>query len=185
MALPDPEGLTPVQLRSHRQALRLLLPLLAILLAIVVPLYVLYDVAKVDGPSMEPTLFSREYLLITRGRIAPKRGDIVVLTWTHDATSEEIVKRVVGLPGDIVSIDGDHALVNGAAEPFPHRILAAPETGQHLSGRVPTGTVFVMGDNRSVSLDSRFIGPLPIAAIHGRVVAVWAPVTRMRVVPSP
>jgi len=184
MSLPDPEGLTPVQARSHRLALRLLIPLVVLLLVIVTPLYVLYDVEKVDGASMLPTLSNAEYLLITRGWPSPRRGDILAIEWKHDGITENIIKRVVGLPGDVVSVEGDVVRVNGAPEAFPHRILAGPGRVR-LTTTVPAGSVFVCGDNRPISLDSRYIGPLPIAGIHGRVVAVWAPVNRMRVVPSP
>jgi signal peptidase I len=184
MSLPEPEGLTRAQLRSHRLALRLLIPLLLVLATIVTPLYVLYDVAKVDGTSMLPTLSSGEYMLITRGWKVPERGDVVVLKWSHDGITEEIVKRVIGLAGDTVAVEGDHFTVNGAQEAFPHEILAGP-VRVRLTLVVPPNTVFVSGDNRAVSLDSRFIGPLPLSGIHGRVVAVWAPLDRMRVVPSP
>jgi signal peptidase I len=184
MALPDPEGLTPTQLRSHRLAVRLLIPLAILLIAIVVPLYVLYDVSQVSGDSMVPTLRTGERLLITRGWSSPRRGDIVVLHWTHGATTEEIVKRVVGLPGDAIKVRGDFVTVNGKPEQFDHEIMAVSEQIV-IDMTVPAGTFFFMGDNRPVSLDSRFIGVLPIADIHGRAVAVWSPVTRMRVVPSP
>jgi signal peptidase I len=176
--------LTAAQQRSHRLATRLLIPLLVVLALVVTPLYLVYDVSQVSGTSMVPTLLDKEYLLITRGWPRPRRGDIVVLHWSHDGTTEEIVKRVIGLPGDAVSVRGDLVTVNGKPEAFNHRIVAGNEQiTEDLT--VPAGTVFVMGDNRVVSLDSRFIGPLPITAIHGRAVAVWAPVDRMRVVPSP
>jgi signal peptidase I len=184
MNLPEPVGLSLTQLRSHRLAVRLLIPLLVILAGIVTPLYLIYDVAKVDGPSMLPTLSTGEYMLITRGWASRRRGDVVVLNWSHDGVTEEIVKRVVGLPGDTVAVEGDQVSVNGAKESFAHRIIAGP-VRVRLTVVVPPDTVFVCGDNRAVSLDSRFIGPLPISGIHGRVVAVWAPVDRMRVVPSP
>jgi signal peptidase I len=184
MDIPEPVDLTPTQIRSHRLAGKLLLPLLALLIAVIVPLYVLYDVAQVSGPSMKPTLLDREYLLITRGWPSPHRGDIVVLRWAHDGVTEEIVKRVVGLPGDTVSVRGDWVTVNGAPETFQHEILAADRTTP-LDLTVPPGQFFFMGDNRAESFDARYIGPLPLTTIHGRVVAVWAPVTRMRVVPSP
>jgi signal peptidase I len=180
----DPEGLTAAQLRSHRLSRLLLLPLLALLVAIVVPLYVLYDVSQVSGDSMVPTLSSTEYLLLTRGWPEPRRGDVVVLRIDTGRGSEDIVKRVVGLPGDKVSVRGDYVTVNGAPEQFQHEILASAENiVDDLT--VADGAIYVLGDNRPVSSDSRFLGPQPISAIHGRVVAVWWPVTRMRVVPSP
>jgi signal peptidase I len=184
MSLPEPEGLTRRQLRSHRIAVRLVIPLLVLLTVIVTPLYVLYDVGKVDGPSMLPTLSDAEYLLITRGWSSPRRGDVVVVRWTHDRATEELVKRVVGLAGDTIAVDGDTVTVNGATESFPHGVLTGPSR-RAFTTTVPAGTVFLCGDNRIVSLDSRYIGPLPVSNIHGRVVAVWAPVDRMRVVPSP
>jgi signal peptidase I len=184
MPLPEPENLSPRQLRSHRIALRMLLPLLVLLIAIILPLYVFYDFSQVNGDSMAPTLLDREYLLTTRGWSQPRRGDVVVLHWTHGAVTEEIVKRVVGLPGDSVSVRGDYVTVNGKPESFVHRVIAGNETiTEDLV--VSAGHLFVMGDNRPISLDSRFIGSLPLTSIHGRVVAVWAPLTRMRVVPSP
>lgn len=182
----DNTPLTEAQARSHRLALRLLLPLLVLLLVIVVPLYAVYDVSKVDGHSMMPTLRSGDYLLITRGLETPMRGQVVVLHVTNpDGSISEIVKRVVALAGDQVSIRGDFVSVNGKPEQFNHLSLfrgADFPTGELV---VPTDTVYALGDNRPVSSDSRFIGPLPAEAIHGRVVAVWFPVTRMRLIPSP
>jgi signal peptidase I len=185
MPLLDPQELSPNQMKSHRTAVRLVIPLLVLLAAIVIPLYVLYDVSQVSGPSMEPTLLNKDYLLITRGWAHPRRGDVVVLTWVHGGTSEEILKRVVALGGDSISVSGDFVKVNGSPESFPHQVITGTESKPAFSAVVPTGTVFVLGDNRPISLDSRFIGPFPLSAIHGRVVAIWAPITRMRVIPSP
>jgi signal peptidase I len=184
MRLRRTDELTPRQMRSHRLAVGLVVPLLVALVVVVAPLYLIYDVGKVSGPSMIPTLRDGEYMLITRGLASPVRGDIVILQWTHGSTTEELVKRIVALPGDVVDVEGDQVLVNGKAEAFPHEIVAGP-VRVRFTMTVPPGTVFVCGDNRAVSLDSRFIGPQPIAGIHGRAVAVWWPVTRMRVIPSP
>lgn len=184
MPLLDPDDLSPAQMKPHVLALRLLIPLLVLLAVVVTPLYLLYDVSQVSGPSMEPTLRNNDYLLITRGLAHPRRGDVVVLTWARGARSEEIVKRVVAVGGDSVAVSGDFAKVNGKPESFRHGVIAA-ERGPGFSAVVPTGTVFVMGDNRPISLDSRYLGAFPLSAIHGRVVAVWAPIDRMRVIPSP
>jgi signal peptidase I len=109
---------------------------------------------------------------------------VVVLRIDVGHGPEEIVKRVVALPGDTVSVRGDYVTVNGAPEQFPHEIMASQEKIiRDLT--VPAGEIYVLGDNRPVSADSRFIGPQPLTAIHGRVVAVWWPVNRIRVVPSP
>jgi signal peptidase I len=178
--------LTAAQQRSHRLALRLLIPLMILLAVIVVPLYVLYDSARVSGPSMVPTLEDGEYLLITRGWSRPARGDVVVVTITDPGgTTEELVKRVVALPGDTVFVQGDTVQVNGAPEGFRHETVVSAATDPAFTIIVPPGRVFAMGDNRPVSDDSRDLGPLAIADVHGAVVAVWWPITRVRPIAAP
>jgi len=185
MRLAGADELTPGQRRAHGLSKFLLLPLVVVLVAIVTPLYLLYDVARVQGSSMEPTLSDSEYVLVTRGWKTPQRGDIVVVAWSHDGVTEQIIKRIVAIGGDTIDVYGDTIRVNGRAEPFPHGVIDGTEVEPRFETVVPTSTVFVLGDNRPVSLDSRFIGPLPSSAVSGRIVAVWAPVTRIRVVPSP
>jgi signal peptidase I len=179
--------LTERQARSHRLATKLLLPLIVLLASILLPLYVVFDTSKVDGPSMIPTLQDREYLLITRGWATPARGDVVVVTFRDpaDGTVGEIVKRVVALGGDKVSVRGDVAFVNGAKETFNHQVMEAQTRFPVFDSVVPSGTVFLMGDNRPISDDSRHLGPLPVADVHGKVVAVWGPIDRVRLIPSP
>ncbi|HEX9093387.1 MAG TPA: signal peptidase I [Coriobacteriia bacterium] len=176
--------LTDEQLRSHRLATRLLLPLLVALAVIVVPLYLLYDNARVTGTSMLPTLRNGDYLLITRGWRTPARGDIIVVNVHNpDGTIDELVKRAVGLPGDTLAIRGDTASVNGRPEPYAETVVAAQTTEPVIDTVVPTGTVFVLGDDRPVSDDSRHLGPLPMSDVHGRVIAIWGPIGRVRLVP--
>lgn len=112
----------------------------------------------------------------------PSRGDIVILD-AHDASGKPYVKRVVGLPGDRVSIhDGalyvngerlDEPYINGMATTRPGRFLRAGNEQV-----IPEGYVFVMGDNRSNSRDSHNFGPVPINAIKGQVwLSLWPPGT--------
>jgi signal peptidase I len=126
------------------------------------------------------------------------RGDVVVFD-NPDAAGQdtvtaadgtppvaELVKRVIGLPGDVVVLSGGHVSINGAplAEPYlPAGTLTEPASGstawEHRCTAVdpcvvPTGSVWVMGDNRSHSRDSRYIGPIPEDTIIGRAfVIVW------------
>jgi signal peptidase I len=161
-----------------------LVPLLIIFVTVTGIRFVFYDVSRVSGDSMLPTLRNNEDLLITRGVTLPRRGYVVVLQRTTGKGSEELVKRIVALGGDQVSVRGDFVTVNGRPEYFDHEIIVGTE--QLLQDvKVPAGMVFVLGDNRAISLDSRFFGCLPVSAIHGRVLAVWSPLTRMRVIPSP
>lgn len=179
------DGLTERQRRADRVARFLLAPLAAVLVVLVLVFFVLFDFARVDGPSMVPTLRNNEYVLITRGLSGPKRGDVVVLNVLDRGQRSEWVKRVVALPGDRVSVTGNQVLVNGAPEAFGHPIMDDGSRTPVEETTVPAGMIYVLGDNRSVSLDSRFVGPLPRSDLHGKVIAVYAPITRMRLVPGP
>ena len=179
------DGLTDAQRRANRVARFLLGPLIVVLVAYVLVFFVIYDFARVDGASMNPTLANNEYVLVTRGLAQPKRGDVIVLNVIDRGQPAEWIKRVVALGGDRVSILGNQVLVNGAPEPFAHAILDNGSRVPVGDVTVPAGSGFVLGDNRSVSLDSRFVGAFSAADIHGKVIAVYAPITRIRLVPGP
>jgi signal peptidase I len=188
--LPDAEvvgedGLTPAQRRSARIALALVGPLTAVLLALILVFFVFFDTTTIDGASMYPTLFNNDYVLITKGLARPQRGDVVVLHVLYQGKTEEWVKRIVALGGDRVNVSGNMITVNGAGEKFPHMIIDGGATQPVEQVTVPAGQIFLAGDNRAVSLDSRFVGTFPVTSIHGRVVAIYAPIERMALVPEP
>jgi len=134
---------------------------------------------------MLPTLHDHDYVLLTRGLSGPKRGDIVILNVVYKGSPEEWVKRIVAIGGDQVDVAGDIILVNGQAEQFHHRILTSGGTLPVLHLTVPPGQVFIAGDNRGVSADSRYVGTFPATSIRGKVVAIYAPITRIGSVPNP
>lgn len=143
-------------------------------------LYVTHDFAKVDGASMEPTLRSGDRVLITKGYDTPRRGDIISFRATISGEPDVLIKRVVAIPGDSVEVVGDQAFVNGEVSPFDAGTIQGSE-GFHIAPlTVPEGSVYVLGDNRAVSLDSRFIGPVLIGSIRGAVTWVFSPVTHFR-----
>ena len=165
--------------RSAKLASAILIPLLIFFVLVILVFYVFFTTAQVDGPSMLPTLKDGDRLLLTHGEESPSRGNIVVTVVPEGNQSVEVVKRVIGVPGDSVEIRGDIAIVNGQPEPDYGQIVV-PEYAEWLPAiTVPPGTVYVMGDNRPVSLDSRREGPVPIAGIKGRAVAIFAPVNRI------
>ena len=158
------------------------MPLLVLFAAIVLVFFVLYQPVRIDGPSMDPTLRSEDRVLITRGAKALNRGDVVVLVADEGGVQTELVKRVIGLAGDSVEIRGDVAYVNGIPEPdrgqrvVPEAAISAPAVA------VPRDQIYVMGDNRAESEDSRYIGTVPLSGVKGRVVVVFAPIQRLRLV---
>ncbi|MFA5843616.1 MAG: signal peptidase I [Coriobacteriia bacterium] len=164
---------------GDRKAALLVLPLTALLALVLVVFYGAYDTARVDGPSMDPTLLSEDRLLVTKGYPDPRRGDIIVFEEIEGGTPMRLVKRVVGIPGDSVRTVGDRAWVNEKPE-AAHEAVIGPDRQIVEPSVVAPGELFVMGDNRPDSTDSRFFGPIALRSVIGRAVAVFSPVTRIR-----
>ena len=130
----------------------------------------------VEGPSMMPTLVNGERLLVSKlayrlGK--PKRGDVVVLRYPLD-NSRDYIKRVVATEGDSVELRLGRLYVNGVLQPEPY--VRFPGLYNMASLVVPERTVFVMGDHRTDSEDSRFFGPVSVDLLKGKaVVIIWPP----------
>jgi signal peptidase I len=151
--------------------------LIAIGLAMVIIVF-LYQPVKVEGTSMAPLLSDQERIFINKFvyRFEPiHRGDVVVFWYPLDRT-KSFIKRVVGLPGEIVEIRQGAVYVNGLpiAEPY------VPPQYEDLSDfgpvRVPLDDYFLMGDHRISSNDSRVFGPVASRYIYGRAVFAYWPV---------
>jgi len=132
----------------------------------------------VVGISMVPTLQNGDLMLVQcLGYTDPKPGDIVVLTKEFDASDAPIVKRVVAVGGQTVDIDygSGTVYVDGVAldEPYINEYMRAPNYPDLTHAEIPEGSVFVMGDNRNHSADSRDVtlGTVDSRYIIGR--AVW------------
>jgi len=159
-------------LRALRELVETVLP--AILIALFINAF-LAQATVVRGQSMEPTLYDNERVIVEKIsywlRGVPHRGDVVVLRM--DGARDMLIKRVVALPGETVSIQGGQVFVDGVplTEPWAVR-QGGPDYPPTL---VPEGHVFVLGDNRSHSNDSRSFGPVPLANIVGHAVFVYWP----------
>ncbi len=130
---------------------------------------------RVEGHSMEPNYHHNNYVIVARwaywlGDI--QRGDVVVFPYPNNP-EEDYIKRVIGLPGDRVAVRGGLLLVNDqiAVEDY----LAEPMAREFPEVTVPEGHIFVMGDNRNDSSDSRRWGALSMEAILGKAVLVYWP----------
>jgi len=169
---------------GRRLAGKLLVPLSVLFFVVVLLFYVLFTAITVRGRSMEPTLLDGDRLLVTKGYDEPTPGDIVVFRTLDQANEEEdLVKRVVAVPGDTVEIRQGIALVNGVVE-TTRGIITSPYDPTYVSPAVvPAGHVFVLGDNRPIALDSRGLGPVPMSSIKGRAAYVFSPVTRLSALP--
>jgi len=147
---------------------------------------------KIKGASMEPNFHDGEYLLTDKisYRIGqPTRGDVVVFK-APPTYKDEFIKRIVGLPGETISIQRGKVYINGRElkeNYIPENTYITPgkylQEGQNLV--IPQNSYFVLGDNREHSLDSRNIGPVERQYITGRAWFVYWPVTEVGVIDSP
>jgi len=155
---------------------------------------------RIPSGSMLDTLRPGDRVLVNRVVYhlrEPRRGDVIVFRYPQDP-DVVFIKRVVGVPGDLLEARDGRLYVNGnkAAEPYVHRtggrldptVAQAAIAGSTLHDpwslaepyRVPAGAYFVMGDNRTDSDDSRDWGTVPRAAIVGEGLATYWPVSRLR-----
>jgi signal peptidase I len=188
---------TPTRPRHHRIlstfstiGVLLLAPIIAVLLTAFV-----FQSYQVDGPSMQNTLHNNDRLIVwklprTLARITdhayvPNRGDIVILTesglsnYGDVQDTKQLVKRVIGLPGDHIVIKNGAITIYNQAHPNgfnPDKTLpygdngAIPETDNNLDLTIGSDQVFVCGDNRGDSLDSRIFGPIKTSQVIGKLV---------------
>lgn len=134
----------------------------------------------ISSGSMEPTLRSGDRILVNRlasRYAAPARGDIVVFAYPKNP-ARTFVKRVIGLEGETVELRDNQVFINGRLlnEPYLHQGDYPPFGPQ----TVPAGSVFVLGDNRRESGDSRDWGLLPKSYIVGKPWLIYLPLTRLK-----
>jgi signal peptidase I len=131
---------------------------------------------QVWGLSMEPHIAPGEYVLINTFayRVSqPHRGDVVAFRRDGDARGL-FIKRVIGLPGDRIRIDRGTVVLNGT--PLSEPYVRYSDDRSFAEVTVPAGSVFVLGDNRAISEDSRVFGPIGDDHLMGRAIAgIWPP----------
>lgn len=130
---------------------------------------------RVDGSSMEPTLHSGEFVIVNKLAYklgAPALGDIIVFHFPRDP-KQEYIKRVIGMPGDQVTIQDGKVFVNGQEIVEPY--ISAPPVYPGNTWQVPEGNLFVLGDNRNNSSDSHNWGTVPTEYVVGKALFVYWP----------
>lgn len=156
---------------------------------VVAAFFIIFFVAQsfiVDGHSMEPTLHHRERLIAEKIYYyfaGPRRGDIVVIKDPIEH-NRYWVKRIIGLEGDTIEIRNGVVYLNGSklAEDYVAEPIRIPKEATYS---VPKGHVFVMGDNRNNSNDSRFVGPIPKSDIMGHAILMYWPPQRVQILTRP
>jgi signal peptidase I len=173
---PAPARQTPAAMQMLRDIAETLLP--AAIIAILINLF-LAQATRVYGQSMEPNLHSDERLVVEKLSYrfhGPRRGDIVVLK-IPDRSAELLIKRVIALPGERIEIHEGYVYIDGSMldEPYLTQITSGVMTAQI----VPPFHIFVMGDNRGASNDSRSFGMVSLDNIVGRAWVRYWPVNEV------
>lgn len=154
----------------------------AIVIALLIHVF-LAQATRVYGQSMEPNLHTDERLVIEKFSYhfhGPRRGDVVVLR-DPGGSPELLIKRVVGLPGERVTLADGRVYIDG--RPLDEPYLDQRTQGGGKSWVVPPLSVFVMGDNRSASRDSRIFGPVALEELIGRALFRYWPLGEVGPVP--
>jgi len=168
--------------------------IIALVLALLIRTFVV-QAFKIPSGSMEPTLEIGDHILVNKFIYGikipftsirlfplekPKRGDVVVFIYPLDP-GKDFIKRVVAVEGDTVQIINKKLIINGAEVPDPHAVYKDdtifPAEVQKRDNfgpvTVPKGCLFVLGDNRDRSLDSRFWGFVPIEDLRGKAFIIY------------
>ncbi len=135
----------------------------------------------IPSGSMIPTLQINDRVLVNKFiyRFAePERGDIVVFESVDDP-DQDLIKRVVGLSGDRIAVRSGRLILNGEPQQEPYTNKKFPDSTFFAPTTVPKGHVWVMGDNRANSSDSRVFGPLPKKNIEGEAFLRFWPLDRI------
>lgn len=154
----------------------------SVVIAIIVILF-LYQPVKVEGTSMTPSLINDERIFINKfvyrfGFSDIVRGDTVVF-WAPEDPSRSYIKRVIGVPGDMVEIDRGSVILNGQRLEEPYVPDDNRDRVSMQARRIEPSHYFVLGDHRNSSNDSRSWGTVSREAIYGKAVFVYWPLTRL------
>jgi signal peptidase I len=173
-SVPDilPEGQKPGWRRTILDTLETILLSLVLFLAI----NAVSERIRVESISMQPTLYPGDYVIVNklayRFNHSPDRGDVIVFRYPPNPEAIPYIKRIIGLPGDQIHIADGNVYVNGQLVAEPYLVVSTNRGGDWT---VPEGQLFVMGDNRNNSSDSRSWGFVPLENIIGRAELIYLP----------
>lgn len=162
--------------------LREIVELIAIAVVLFLVIHFTMQAYQVNDDSMQSTLHNGQHVLVNRVAYlfrAPERGDVIVL---RDPTNTDrtLLRRIVALPGDTISLDSTTVTVNGVLlnEPYvPQKFNPGA-----INLKVPANSYFVLPDNRLANADSRFFGPVSGDLIVGKAVMVYWPINQWHVI---
>lgn len=167
--------------------------IIALIFAVIVRKFIFSPII-VDGPSMQPTLYDRDQMVVNKFIYhfkEPERFDVVIF---HASEEKDFIKRVIGLPGEHVMVKDNILYIDGKEveqpflepknTPIIYPIITNDFMLENLPGGhevIPEGNILVLGDNRSNSTDSRRLGLISVDEVVGKTSFVYWPLKRMHV----
>lgn len=159
--------------------------IVSIVVAVALAMFIrtfIVELYVVDGPSMRPTLESEERLVVNKFIYRfrpPEKGEVLVFQYPRDP-SRDFIKRVIATPGDTIEIREGRVLVNDQL--LTEDYILEKTRSEYPKSTVPEGRIFVMGDNRNNSEDSRFadVGFVPYDLIKGKAILVFWPISQYK-----
>jgi signal peptidase I len=171
-----PDNLPEVQKLGWRRTILDTLETIILSLVLFLAINAISERIRVESISMQPTLYPGDYVIVNkmayRLKGNPDRGDVIVFRYPPNPEAIPYIKRVIGLPGDQIHIADGKVYVNGQAVVEPYLVVTTNRGGDWT---VPAGQIFVMGDNRNNSSDSRSWGFVPLENIIGRAEVIYLP----------
>lgn len=151
---------------------------LAVVIAVIVIIFI-YQPVKVEGTSMMPTLVDQERVFVNKfvyrfGLEEIARGDMVVF-WFPEDQSKSYIKRVIGIPGDVIEIDHGTVIRSGQRLAEDYVLPEYRDRSSWPAKRLEADQYYVLGDHRNSSNDSRNWGVVPRSCIYGKAVFVYWP----------
>lgn len=171
-----PEALPEEQKEDWRRTILDTLETILLSLVLFLAINTVSERIRVESISMQSTLFPDDYVIVNklayRFNHSPRRGDVIVFRYPPNPEAIPYIKRVIGLPGDQVHIADGEVYINGELMIEPYLNVTTTRGGDWS---VPAGQIFVMGDNRNNSSDSRSWGFVPLGNIIGRAELIYLP----------
>jgi len=181
---------TPQQPSSWKAFAKEIIIFILIAVCIVLPFRILVaEPYIVSGASMDPTFTTGNYLIVDKlsyNFTEPKRNSVVVFKFPTE-TSRNLIKRIIGLPGDTVSVDGTTVTITNAENPkgfVLNESYLVYNQPNKFSETLGADEYFVMGDNRPASFDSRAWGKLPRKDILGKPLIRLYPFSKIGILPG-
>lgn len=161
---------------------------ISIAVALILAFFIRYFIVElylVEGPSMRPTLINGERLVVNKFIYRfkqPQRGEIIVFRYPRDP-SRDFIKRVIAVAGDTIELKDGRVFVNGELQ--NEEYILEKTRGSYPLATVPEGHIFVMGDNRNNSEDSRFrdVGFVSLELVKGKAMMIFWPLDQLKQLP--